>query len=345
MVTRLATVATMLAAAGWLLFSLLLGPGSTPAYAAMLQPVLAATDQVGAVHVVLRMLARPGEDFSYVNLEGDLTDVEAWIEIPRSPGEPGRARIDRPDRIRIFDGVQVTEYHPASREAFRGEGGPIDTSLFWPASWLEQLLNAPAAGVEIVSQEETDGIGRLVLREKGAPTGPRPPAFLGEYDRETEVKWDLSTRLLSDLRRWVEVNGTRRLFAEVVTIDYRPSIDDAIFELEIPPDVRWGGVADAPMAFLELGPRGVAHALFEAARAGDRKTLEILCPSPATVDFLMEPRHRPDRLLFLGDPFRSGNYPGVYVPYKVSFPGGIKTHNLAVRNDNPQHRWVFDGGI
>ncbi|MFQ5767193.1 MAG: hypothetical protein ACE5ID_04340 [Acidobacteriota bacterium] len=345
MATRFAAVLAALAGCGWLLFSLLVGAGSTPAYAAMLQPVFNATGQAGAVHVVLRMLARQGEDFPYVDLDGELSDVEAWIQMPDDGGRPARARIDRPDRVRSFDGRQVTEYHPASNEAFRGEAGSMDISLFWPAAWVEQILNTPTAGVEIVSYHESGGTGRLVLRQQGAPTGPRAPAFLGEFDRETEVEWDLATHRLTGLRRWVDVNGQRRLFSQAISIEYLPSIDDGVFHLELPSGVRWGGVKEAPMAFLELGPRSAALALFHAAREGDRETLELLCPSPATVDFLLDPRHRPDKLLFLGDPFRSGNYPGVYVPYKVSFPGGIKKHNLALRNDNPQRRWVFDGGI
>ncbi len=46
-----------------------------------------------------------------------------------------------------------------------------------------------------------------------------------------------------------------------------------------------------------------------------------------------------------GEPFRSGDYPGVYVPYKVRFSAGVREHNLALRNDNPQNRWVYHGGI
>ena len=346
MVTRLATVAAALAGIVWLGFALVFGPASTPTYAAMLEPVLQATDRAGAVHVVLRVLAAEGEDFSFVNLDGDLTEVEAWIEMPRSPGQAARARIDKPDRIRCFDGKEIVEYHPNDNEAYRAaEGGPIDVDLFWPAAWVRYLLSIPGSDVEIVSREESGGLGRVVLRQKGVPTAPREPAFLGEFDRETEVEWDLDTDLLRGLRRFVRVGGERRLFSESVSIEYVPSIDDAVFRVELPEDVRWAGVKEAPAELLALGPREVANELFEAARKGDRATLEMLCPSPATVDFLLEERHRPQALLFLGDPFRAGEYAGVYVPYRVRLARGVKQHNLALRNDNPERRWVYDGGI
>jgi hypothetical protein len=47
----------------------------------------------------------------------------------------------------------------------------------------------------------------------------------------------------------------------------------------------------------------------------------------------------------LGEPFQSGKYPGWFVPYEITINGEPKKHNLAVRNDNPAHRWVFDGGF
>jgi hypothetical protein len=35
----------------------------------------------------------------------------------------------------------------------------------------------------------------------------------------------------------------------------------------------------------------------------------------------------------------------VYVPYKIRVGGKVKEWRMALRNDNAQGRWVFDGGI
>jgi len=52
------------------------------------------------------------------------------------------------------------------------------------------------------------------------------------------------------------------------------------------------------------------------------------------------------KLISLGDPFQSGRYPGWFVPYEIRFRNGsVKKMNLAVRNDNPAKRYVFDGGL
>ena len=66
------------------------------------------------------------------------------------------------------------------------------------------------------------------------------------------------------------------------------------------------------------------------------------------VDWLLEERHRSAELLFVGEPFRAGDYPGVYVPFRVRFGegrGDVREFRLALRNDNDQRRWVYDGGI
>jgi len=333
----------------WMTAGLVLGPGVTTAtFAATLEPAVAATSRANAAHVVLNMLTRQGEDFSYVNLDGELERVEAWVEWPLRPEDPGRARIDKLDRIYRFDGEETIFYHPKRNEAFRGAGRGVDLDLFWPAAWVRQIQNLPDDDVEVLAHEEKGGKGWLVLREKGASIAPLEPSFLGDFDRETEVEWDLKTERLTGLKRWVYVDGERRLFSELVVIDYLPSLDDRIFELDVPDDVRWGGVKKAPIELATLGPREVAKTLFAAAQRGDRATLEMFCGSPNMVDFLLEDRHRPTEILFIGEPFQAGDYPGVYVPYKIrlgSNPSAIKAFNLALRNDNKHHRWLFDGGI
>jgi hypothetical protein len=343
--TKIAAVTVLLAGVGWFGLTVMMDPVTPMAHAAMLEPVWEATDRAAAVHVVLRMRTRPGEDFSFVDPKGDFMRVEGWVESPLDDAG-GRARLEKSDRIYTFDGNETVLYMPRGREAHRGAGSGIDLELFWPAAWVRQVRNLPNRGIEVVSHEESGGVGRLLLRERGADTFPREAAFLGEFDRETELEWDLATKRLTALRRWVYRDGERVLFAETLAIDYLPSIDPATFEPDLPDDVRWGGVKRGPMALLELGPREVALRLFDAAEEGDRETLELLCPSPDMVDWFLA--NRPVEVYYVGEPFRAGKYVGVYVPYKVRFGSGlfsVKEHNLALRNDNAQNRWVWDGGI
>jgi hypothetical protein len=52
------------------------------------------------------------------------------------------------------------------------------------------------------------------------------------------------------------------------------------------------------------------------------------------------------QVVSVGEAFQSGTYRGWFVPYEIRYPGGqTKKHNLAVRNDNPQKRFILDGGF
>jgi hypothetical protein len=52
------------------------------------------------------------------------------------------------------------------------------------------------------------------------------------------------------------------------------------------------------------------------------------------------------QVISIGKPFKMGEFPGWYVPYKVRFNNGlVQDWDLAIRNDNPAKRYILDGGI
>ena len=51
-------------------------------------------------------------------------------------------------------------------------------------------------------------------------------------------------------------------------------------------------------------------------------------------------------IINLGTPYKKAPYPGVFVPYEIRFKNGeTKSYNLAVRQDNPEQKWYWDGGL
>jgi hypothetical protein len=56
-------------------------------------------------------------------------------------------------------------------------------------------------------------------------------------------------------------------------------------------------------------------------------------------------------LINLGKPFKGKvvesrrEYSGVWVPYEIRLKGSIRKWQLAIRCDNPEHHWYFDGGM
>ncbi len=339
----------------WGALAFLSGPtGPGVSVAAMLDQVARASGSAPAVHIVMRVLSRQGEDFSFVDLGGEPQTFEAWIEMPGAGDgmssvevTHGRARVTKGDRVRACDGRETIAWFPSWGEAIRSEGCAVEVETFWPAAWVRQLMAAATvAGAEVHGPVEERGTARLILREPGVGVSGRAKAFLQEFNRETELTWTLGNNRLTGLRRWV-LEGGRHLVAETVTIEYLDAADDAMFRLDLPADVRWVTLREAPEALAELGPRDVARRFFEAAIAGDRDTLGVLGASPHFVESVLGMGFK--AVVSIGEPFRTGLYPGVYVPYEVRARQGDAArtvkYNLALRDDNPQHRWVFDGGI
>ena len=176
----------------------------------------------------------------------------------------------------------------------------------------------------------------------------RQPSHFDDFERETELEWDLSSKHLTGLRRFVYAGGARTLVMALATIEYPAHIPETRFHVQLPSDVREGGVLSAPAEIIKLEPREVARRFWQAAIDGDWDAVRLYSPTPSIVDWLKQ--NRPTRIVEIGNAFHSGSYPGVFVPYKVEITvGGTATvfdKNLALRNDNnPDLRYVFDGGI
>jgi DNA-binding Lrp family transcriptional regulator len=56
-------------------------------------------------------------------------------------------------------------------------------------------------------------------------------------------------------------------------------------------------------------------------------------------------------VISIGEPFQKKGQiyaggKGVYVPYEIKFANGyVKKWQIAMRNDNPDSKWIFDGGL
>ncbi len=327
----------------WLVGSIILGPTAPVAFAGVLEPVVAGTSDAALVHYILHRLTREGEDFSFVELDGPGLTVEVWVEAPQPTGEPARYRMGKSDRVIAYDGQQTVLHMTKMNDAYRYEGVNTRGAALWPAGWIRELREHPGDDVKQLLYEEAEGEARLVYSESGVDTSPLPKAFLGDYDRETELRWSLDTHAMTGLKTWVLIGGKRVLYSELLAIEYLPPAKPESFQIVLPDDVRFGGVKEGTAEENALGPVDVARGLFEAARWKDQHFLETYVPSPATVDWAMQ---APEfEILYIGEPFRTGGYAGVYVPYKIRIDGKIKERQLALRNDNPERRWVFDGGI
>ena len=94
----------------------------------------------------------------------------------------------------------------------------------------------------------------------------------------------------------------------------------------------------------------IAREFFEAMGKGDWKEIDKLCPPGFPLSAQLNDQTKTMlnglELVSLGNPFTKPGYPQVWVPYEIRFKTGeTKKFNLALRQDNPEHRWYFDGGL
>jgi hypothetical protein len=327
----------------------LFAPGSVEeSLAQVLEPVLTATGSAGCVHLVLDVRERAQEEPGFIDLAGRPMRMEAWVQWPArgqsGAVDKGRIRVEKEGWTYLFDGNQTIYYRPGVREAVRHEGGAPRLEILWPAAWVEKVMALPKEG-EVLDHVEADGEGRLLVHWPAPDLGPRSPAWFDEFEREVEIRWSLDSKKLTGLRQWVVDGGSRTMVAELLAIEYLPTLPVATFTIDLPADVRYSEMFAAPPEIDRLTSREAAERFWQAAIEGDWETVRYFVASPVTRDWLM--KMRPVELLALGRPFKSGHYPGEMIPYEVRYGAreGITRHNIAMRNDNPFGRWVVDGGI
>ncbi len=138
------------------------------------------------------------------------------------------------------------------------------------------------------------------------------------------------------------------LVFETVNIEYNNEFPDSLFTLDLPADVSWyesPAASGAPPAPANLKPEEVARAFFEACERQDWDVVQTFYPIKPLPDNFKR-KLSGIKVLNIGTPFQSGQYPGWFVPYEIRFSNGqVIQFNLAVRNDNAAGRYLIDGGI
>jgi hypothetical protein len=348
-----AGIATVLIAAAVTAMVFFTGTGVQRSVAKVVEPLLLAASAAPGVHMTFGTRDTGIEEFDHIDLKGDLIPMEVWIRWPvpgsdpkQPPTDPGRMRVEKQGRIYAYDGTTATYSWPALNQARQVKDARPRFDAFWPAAWLEKLMDLPR-GCKILEQREAGGEGILRIGWP-APKGEAPVwrGWFRDFEREIEVRWSLETKQLTSLRRWVMYEGQRVLVTESTSIQYMPLIGDDIFQITLPEGVRFCTIPPAPSPEIDaLGPREAAERFFAAAIAGDWETVELFCPTPNTLDWLKAVD--PAELLLLGQPFTKESYDGVYIPYELRSTNAkkVKKLNLAMINKNQYGRWVVDGGI
>jgi hypothetical protein len=273
-----------------------------------------------------------------------------------------RWRIEKPGRVAVKDANGATML---IRDFLATQGNCV--GYCYDTAWLGRILDVNGlleSELERAQQredaaatmwhEEVEGRDVLVLEVEVAADSNFSDndylrnKFLHYADRVYVYRFDAESKLLRGLSIYAIVGDREVLAFETTEIEYNPVIAEGLFALDIPESAVWDEgpeVLEDNAAYAAMGPKETAAAFFQACGERDWEEFKKFWPVsevPERIKYILGGLE----VISLGEPFKSGNYPGYFVPYKIRLSNGaVREHNLAVRKDNAAGRYVFDGGL
>jgi hypothetical protein len=357
-ITKLAAAAVIIIA---VLLSINIWDKTLPTASAtvVLQNAVNAVSDLWSVHMKARMRTLPNDNFSNIGLNYDFVDIEMW----KGTNENGLVqwRVEKPGRVLLMDGQSTIMLVRPNYGLL--EERPLPLGCF--DSWSGRLLNVPGLLDDELQKaknipdraislwrEKVEGRDKIVLEVDITTDVPEDDylrnKFIQDSDHVKVYRFDAQTELLEGLQVYVHTAAEDVLIFEVTDIEYNIEIDDSVFALELPENMVWHKEAEILTdneKYEQMEPKEVAQAFFQAcADENWDEFLKFWMTSEANQqikDYLGGLQ-----IISIGEPFKSSQCPGWFIPYEIKLrSGNIKKLNLHIRNDNPAHRYIVNGGI
>jgi hypothetical protein len=331
--------------------------GQASAAAAAFAQAVEATSNLRSVYLKVNMRTSPHDNFELIGLDYDFVPIEMWKQF----SDPPRWRAEEPGRIVVMDGestVCLMKPNHAYASGFAPVFQPWVGNLMDVHQALDaQLRCAQEKGWEfrLAREQEPDGAPKLVVTIEAQAQSDFSNTndylrntSIGESDHRRVYRFDARTKLLEDLEVWVHDEGKDVLVLEVAEIVYDPDLESSLFTLALPDDVIWfqePEVLPDNERYARMSAEEAARAFFQACADNDWDEV-LKFWSASALDQRFKDGLGGLEIIHIGEPFKSGQYPGWFVPYEVKLTSGqIRKHNLALRNDNPAGRYHVDGGL
>jgi hypothetical protein len=314
-----------------------------------------AVAKLTSIHLRGQLRTYPQDNFSYINADCPFYTIELWKQF-----EPElKWRVEKPERVLVMDGqstVMLINHNT-------GVKLPQRTRSAFDTEWLHRIANlsttisneldnARTKGWKLTSTEEPGADGRLksvvtVMARSGVPENDYVKnTFMENADTRRVYRFDAQSNLLESVQIYLtRPSGEVQIF-DLSQIDYNQPIDPKVWQLELPADVSW---YQEPQKlpdndkYASMTAEQTARAFFEACSREDwNEAGKFMSP----INKQLKEYLGGLEIVSIGESFTSKAYGGRFVPYEIKLRSSqTKKWNLAVRKDNPAHRWVVDGGI
>lgn len=355
-ITRLAAAAVVLVAVA-LSVSFLVKSTPTASAAEIFYQAAEAMNHLTSFHIQVQMRTPPNDNFNHIRLDRDFTTIDFWKQC--TDDEWGKWRLESPGRIVVMDGRSSVMLMKNSNMVHEVED--LRPERYWKECLVEvdkvmarEAQNASTRPAEFTSYREKNSDGRemilvsVEMQSRVPATDHLRNSYIENSDHLKIYRFNAETKLLEDAEIYVHDNGRDVLVFKLVQADYNADLDPSLFALELPADViRTKALEVLPdnAKYEQMTPKEAAEAFFAACTKEDWDEL-VKYLGQTGVPQMMKDYLGGLEVVSLGEPFQSAGYAGWFVPYEIKLRfGQTKKHNLAIRNDNPAHRFQLDGGI
>ncbi len=295
------------------------------------------------------------ENFDLIGTQYDFIEYKFWKQF--SGNKPWR--IEKPGRIVVFDGERQFLYIPELAYAITAseKAGFVEWMKIFldPKTILEHEIAFSDKNDAKYSIEKTDD--ETILTVHANALGDFHNNYLKnssvlESDNTRIYTFDKKTSLLKSFELFVNADGRSVKVIEIKNIAYNIPISGSTFTIELPQGLKWQEMENPGYnrAFTKITSKQAAKKFFTALEKEDFAAIK---PVWSALQISDQDKVEEIKNMFgglelfsLGEAFKSGLYPGEFVPYKIKLKSGeIEEHNLALRNDNPNKTWIVDGGL
>jgi hypothetical protein len=313
-----------------------------------------AVAQLTSIHLRGQLRTAPQDNFSYINADCPFYTIELWKQF-----EPElKWRVEKPKRVVVMDGKSTVMLIKTDDT---GVKFPQRTTSAFDTEWLHRIANlsntisneldnARAKGWKLSLTEETRADGKLksvvtVLAKSGVPDNDYcKNTFMENADTRRVYRFDAQSKLLESVQIYLtRPSGEVQIF-DLSQIDYNQPIDSGVWKLELPADVSWAQLPEQLSKlpdnekYASMTAQQAARAFFEACGREDwNEAGKFMSP----INDRLKEYLGGVKIINLGEPFTSKDYPGQFVPYEIKLQP--QEFNVRVSNANAAKRCVVMG--
>lgn len=295
----------------------------------------------------------PSKNFAYIDVGEDFVHHKLSVQ-PAS----GCWRLEKSERVAMYDGKNTWLWNPqkqfghkwaASREGVIEDFAILTDPFMMLELETDYLRYNPKA---ICKKSTKNGLVTFVLE------APAHGDYENDYLRNTSLE-DMDTyreyvfekksgRLLR-LKISTKIDGRTTTVFEMKNIEYNITLDASTFT--VPDGYEWK-VADADFdvkdavvkSFVGIPAEKAVEMAFAAMHDWDTTVLNVVLMEYDIKE--LKKQYEGCQLMGHKEAFHSGRYAGVFVPCRIRMKDqSIRELNVAIRKDNKQKVWLFDGGI